>query len=78
MILSFFIFAPQMFRMTVCQANGLTHFLSHTDLFARSIDEFELTVREEDGLRDARETAASTEIEDASAWTETDGLGDGQ
>ena len=63
--------------MAVLQTDGLTDFLCHSDLLARAVDEFELTVGEENGQRNARETTSSAEIEDLTARTETDHLGNG-
>jgi hypothetical protein len=64
--------------MTVSKANGLTYLLGHADFLARTVDEVELTIREENGEGDAGESATRAEVEDTGAWTETDHLGDGE
>ena len=76
-ILSLLVLATQMFSHEILQPDGRSHLVADTDLLAGSVDELELALREEDGERDARESATATEVEDFCAWAEIDGLGNG-
>ena len=67
-----------MLGVTVREANGLAHLLSHANFLARTVDEVELTLREENSKGDTGEPTTCAEIEDAGARTETDDLGDGE
>ena len=67
-----------MVRLAVFQSDGLRHLLSHTDFLACAVYEFELAFREEDGQRNTRESATSAKVQNLSAWSEVDHLGDGQ
>ena len=51
-------------------------FHSAVDFLASAVNQLELAIREEDGERNARETATTTEIEDFCSWTEMYGLRD--
>ena len=72
---TFFVFTTQMGRLAVLQSDGIADLLSHANFLARAVDELELAVGKENGQRDAGETTARAEIEDLTAWTETDDLG---
>ena len=76
-VVALLVFTTQVRRLTVLQSDGITDFLSDTDLLARAVDELELAFGEENGQRNAREPAASAEIENRGARTEIDDLGDG-
>ena len=77
-VLPLLVLTAQVLGMTVLQTDGVAHLLGHTDLLARTVDEFEPTVWEEDGQGDAGEPTACAEVEDLGTGTETDRLGDGQ
>ena len=62
-------------RLAVLQADGIADLLGHTDFLACTIDELELAVRKENGQRDAWETTTCAEVENLTASTETNDLG---
>lgn len=72
---TFLILTTQVGGLTVFQSDGIAHLLGHTDLLARTIDQLELTIGEENGQRNAGKSSAGAEVENLSAGTETDDLG---
>jgi len=75
---AFLVFAPKVFGLAVLQSDGGRDLLYHADLLARTIDEFELTLREENGKGNARKTTARAEVKDAGAGAEVHHAGNGQ
>ena len=74
----FLIFTAQVLRVAVVETDGTTHLLGNTDLLARTVDELEAALGEEDGQGHTGKTTTGAEVEDAGAGTETQDLGDGQ
>ena len=77
-VAAFLVLTAQVLGVAVLEADGLADFLGDADLLARAVDEFELAFGVEDGEGDARETAASAEVENLGARAESADLGDGQ
>ena len=67
-----------MFGVAVFQANGLGHFCHHMDFLACAVDKLELAFWEHNGQRDARESAAGTEVQNGGSCFEAQALGNGQ
>ena len=62
----------------ILKADGIAHLLSHANLLARAVDEFELALGEEDRKRHTGKAATRAEVENTSARAEIDNLGYGQ
>lgn len=75
-IFPLFFFSSQVFSLEVFQSDGLSHLVAYSNLLARTVDEFESALREEDGKRNTREASSASEIEDLGSVFEVDGFGD--
>ena len=65
-------------RLAVLQSDGIRHLLCHTNLFARAVDEFEVTLRKHNSQGNTRKTATSTKVENLRTRTEVNHLGNSQ
>ena len=73
-ILSFLILTTQVLSHKIFQADGRSHLIAHANLLAGSIDELELAFWEENGKRNTRETATTSEVKNLCTRTEIDAL----
>ena len=73
-VLALLFFSPQVLGVAILQTDGAAHLLRHAYLLARTVDELELCLGEQDGKGDAGEPSAGAEVENPRAWPEVDAL----